>query len=201
VGRILRLIWISLVIAIAAVLTIVVLTVLIQQGAKTQMYVIGLVKVPAKAQRIIVKSTFTNGSLIPSKYTCNGTDISIPLKLIGIPNNTVSLMIIIEDLNAPSGVFIHWALYNIPPNTTTIPQGVPNQYYVPGLGYQGINDFGRVGYGGPCPPPGPPHEYVIVVLALNSTIEPKPNVSDRTLISKLNTSDIVGYGILIGYYG
>lgn len=81
-----------------------------------------------------------------------------------------------------------------------MPQGIPTQYYVPGIGYQGINDFGKVGYGGPCPPPGPPHKYVIIVLALNRELPPL-NEDDIGLIRSINVNDIVGYGVLIGYYG
>ncbi len=161
---------------------------------------IGLVKVPTNAPRIIVSSVFNNGSQIPINYTCNGLDYSIPLYINDVPSNAKSLVIIMEDLNAASGVFIHWVLYDVPPNITELPQGIPAQYYVPGIGYQGINDFGKVGYGGPCPPPGPPHEYVIIVLALNRELPPL-NEGDIGLIRSINVSDIVGYGVLIGYYG
>ncbi len=161
---------------------------------------IGLVKVPTNALRIIVSSVFSNGSQIPINYTCNGLDYSIPLYINDVPSNAKSLVIIMEDLNAPSGVFIHWVLYDVPPNITELPQGIPTQYYVPGIGYQGINDFGKVGYGGPCPPPGPPHKYVIIVLALNRELPPL-NEDDIGLIRSINVNDIVGYGVLIGYYG
>ncbi|WP_243680573.1 YbhB/YbcL family Raf kinase inhibitor-like protein [Vulcanisaeta souniana] len=136
-----------------------------RRGGVTKAISIGLVKVPSNAPRIIVKSVFNNGSQIPINYTCNGLDVSIPLYISNVPNNTKSLMVIMEDLDAPNGIFVHWVLYDVPPNVTEIPQGVSAQYYVPGVGYQGLNDFGKVGYGGPCPPAGPPHEYVIIVLA------------------------------------
>ncbi len=162
---------------------------------------IGLVKVPIGVPKIIVSSVFNNGSQIPINYTCNGLNYSIPLYISNVPSDAKSLVVIMEDLNAPGGVFIHWVLYDAPPNITELPpQGVPAQYYVPGIGYQGINDFGKVGYGGPCPPPGPPHEYVIIVLALNRELPPS-NESDFDLIRSIAVGDIVGYGVLIGYYG
>lgn len=167
----------------------------------TKVISIGLVKVPLNTPRIIVKSVFNNGSQIPVNYTCNGLDESIPLYISNVPNNTKSLMVIMEDLNAPNGIFVHWVLYDVPPNITEIPQGVPAQYYVPGVGYQGLNDFGKVGYGGPCPPGGPPHEYVIIILALNREITPSEGVSDLSLINAVGVNDIVGYGVLTGYYG
>jgi len=162
---------------------------------------IGLVTIPMNVPRIFVNSAFANGSQIPPMYTCDGANISIPITLGNIPSNAKSIMVIIEDLNAPGGVFIHWVLYDIPPNVTQIQEGLPTEYYIPGIGYQGVNDFGKIGYGGPCPPPGPPHEYVVIVLALNITINPAPNLYDREIINSLNVHDVVGYGILIGYYG
>ena len=189
---------------LAAVLIIVIAVVAViiaLPGRHEARYVtIGLIKVPNNLPRIVVSSVFSNGSQIPTVYTCNGPDYSIPLYISHVPSDAKSLMVVMEDLNAPGGVFLHWVLYDVPPNITEIPQGVPAQYYVPGIGYQGINDFGRVGYGGPCPPPGPPHEYVIVILALNRELPPF-NGSDVVLIRSINESDVVGYGVLIGYYG
>ena len=185
-----------LIIVIAVIVVIIVLP--IRHGAR---YVtIGLIKVPSNLPRIIVSSVFSNGSQIPATYTCNGLNYSIPLYISNVPSGTKSIMVIMEDLNAPGSIFIHWVLYDTPPNITELPQGVPTQYYVPGIGYQGINDFGKVGYGGPCPPPGPPHEYVIIVLALDRVLPPL-NESDFNLIRSININDIVGYGDLIGYYG
>ncbi len=189
------------IILILAVLIAVVLTVSTIRKPQTSIQSIGLVKVPTSAARIIVSSAFSNGSRIPTMYTCNGVNISIPLELSNIPSSAKSLMVVMEDLNAPGGIFIHWVLYDIPINVTQIPAGIPNTFYVNGIGYQGINDFGKVGYGGPCPPPGPAHEYVIIVLALNKTIEPAPNLNDEDLIKSINVKDVIGYGVLIGYYG
>ncbi len=188
---------IILVIVVAAAMAVLI-TLLSRHGPR---YVtIGLIRLPSNLPRITVSSVFSNGSQIPTTYTCNGPDYSVPLYISHVPSNAKSIMVVMEDLNAPGGVFLHWVLYDVPPNITEIPQGIPASYYVPGIGYQGINDFGRVGYGGPCPPPGPPHEYVIVVLALDRTL-PSLNESDAVLIRSINASDVVGYGILIGYYG
>ncbi|WP_446752026.1 YbhB/YbcL family Raf kinase inhibitor-like protein [Vulcanisaeta sp. JCM 16161] len=187
----------ALVLAIAVIMLI---TFTILTGHKASYVVIGLVKVPMSVPRMTVSSVFTNGSQIPINYTCNGLDYSIPLYISNVPGNAKSLMVIMEDLNAPGGVFIHWVLYDIPPNITELPQGIPAQYYVPGIGYQGINDFGKIGYGGPCPPPGPPHEYVIIVLALDRELPPL-NESDVYLIRSISVGDVVSYGVLIGYYG
>ena len=190
-----------IIIALVVVIAIVIAALLtIPTRHEVPYVVIGLVKVPANAPKIVVSSVFNNGSRIPINYTCDGLNYSIPLYISNVPSNAKSLMIVMEDLNAPGGVFIHWVLYDVPPNITELPQGIPTQYYVPGIGYQGINDFGKVGYGGPCPPPGPPHEYVVIVLALNRELPPS-NESDFDLIRSISVGDIVGYGVLIGYYG
>ncbi|ADY00584.1 PEBP family protein [Vulcanisaeta moutnovskia 768-28] len=187
----------ALILAIAIVMVVL----LIAPTRHEESYItIGLVKVPTNVPRIIVSSVFSNGSQIPINYTCSGLNYSIPLYISNVPSNAKSLMVIMEDLNAPGSVFIHWVLYDAPPNITELPQGIPAQYYVPGIGYQGINDFGKVGYGGPCPPPGPPHEYVIIVLALNRELLPSSE-SDFDLVRSVNVGDVVGYGVLIGYYG
>lgn len=163
---------------------------------------IGLVILPVNAEKIIITSNaFTNGSSIPQLYTCNGINTSIPLSWSNVPSGTKSVIIVMEDLNAPGGPFLHWIIYNIPPNVTGLPQGLPAIPYIPGIGYQGINDFGKIGYGGPCPPPGPAHEYVIIIIALDKELLIGPGAPGHEVVNSINASDILGYGILIGYYG
>jgi hypothetical protein len=106
-------------------------------------------------------------------------------------------MVIMEDLDAPRGVFLHWLLYNISPVINELPAGMPRESVVAGLGLQGLNDFGNYGYNGPCPPPGPAHRYVIIVLALNETYSPTGD--SRSVIN--GASGIVGYGYTVGLYG
>lgn len=115
---------------------------------------------------------FTSGDAIPSKYTCSGEDISPALSWSGVPEGTKSLALIVDDPDAPSGTFVHWVIYNLPPQTTHLDEAVPKATSIPGGGTQGRNDFGRYGYGGPCPPPGAPHHYHFRLFALNSQISP-----------------------------
>lgn len=193
---------ITAVVVVIVVIIAVMLTHAPSVGHATRTVHVGLVTLPASASEIIVVSNaFGNGSSIPQIYTCNGANVSIPLSWSNVPSNTKSILIIMEDLNAPGGPFLHWVVYNIPPNVTGLPQGLPNTPYVPGIGYQGINDFGKVGYGGPCPPPGSAHEYVILVIALNTTLPLGPGISGHDVIDSVGVNDIVGYGVLIGYYG
>jgi Raf kinase inhibitor-like YbhB/YbcL family protein len=97
---------------------------------------------------------FTNNSTIPSQYTCDGSNISPPLSWDEPPVGTKSLVLICDDPDAPGGTFVHWVLYDLPPTTRQLPEGIPAQPQVASAGIHGRNDFGRIGYGGPCPPDG-----------------------------------------------
>lgn len=112
-----------------------------------------------------LKSTaFDSGESIPTKYTCDGANVSPPLQWSGVPDNAQSLVLICEDPDAPGRTFSHWVLYNIPPTTTALSEGDES-------GTPGNNDFGKSGYGGPCPPRGPAHRYYFRLYALDGDIE------------------------------
>src|SRR5436309_9696482 len=107
---------------------------------------------------IVVKSTaFTEDHPIPRKYTADGDDVSPPLTWSGVPHGTRSLVVLCEDPDAPRGTWTHWVLFNLPPETRELSEATPAQPALPGGAAQGNNDFGKVGYGGPAPPPGKPH--------------------------------------------
>jgi hypothetical protein len=108
---------------------------------------------------------FTSGGTIPTEFTCSGRDISPPLRWSGVPSGARELTLELIDLDAPSGPFIHWALARIPPTVTNLAAGESTP---PGA-VAGRNSFGKIGYGGPCPPPGDrPHSYVFLLLGLRS---------------------------------
>ena len=109
-----------------------------------------------------------NGS-IPSKYTCDGDDVSPPLEWSGIPPKTRSVALICDDPDAPRGVFVHWVLYNVPPTAKGLPEHVAAKRELPDGSRQGTNDFGKVGYGGPCPPSGT-HRYRFTLYALDAEL-------------------------------
>ena len=115
----------------------------------------------------ITSTAFTEGGKIPRIYTCDDQNISPPLSWTGVPTTTVSLAIIMDDPDAPSGTWVHWVLYNLPPALTTLEQGKT------GIGTDGKNDFNRMGYGGPCPPRGSTHRYYIKLYALDKTLDLK----------------------------
>lgn len=132
----------------------------------------------------IYSPAFKQNSFIPAKYTCDGEDISIPLIISNVPKNAEELAIIMQDPDAPYGVFTHWILYNIKPNTKIIPQNLPKTS-VTNIGYQGINSFGKIGYGGPCPPKGQTHRYIITAVALNKKILLNPDLTIREFLDKI----------------
>ena len=108
----------------------------------------------------ITSSAFQEGGNIPSKFTCDGSDTSPPLQISGVPSKAKSLVLIADDPDAPGGPFTHWLVWNIPPQTNSIAEASAPK------GVHGTNDFGKLGYGGPCPPPGA-HRYPFKIFAVD----------------------------------
>jgi Raf kinase inhibitor-like YbhB/YbcL family protein len=120
----------------------------------------------------LLSSAFRDGKAIPIQYTCDGANISPPLRWGGIPKNSQSLAIICEDPDAPSGVFVHWVIFNLPPIVADLPEAAPTTEELAESGaIQGMNDFNNIGYDGPCPPPGSkPHRYFFHLYALDTKL-------------------------------
>ncbi len=115
---------------------------------------------------ILVSPAFAPGGAIPAEYTCSGADISPPLTWSGAPAGTKSFALVVEDPDAPSGTFDHWAVFDIPAAAQGLSAGYRQNR--PAAGFrQARNSFGEVGYGGPCPPPGPAHHYHFHLLAIS----------------------------------
>jgi Raf kinase inhibitor-like YbhB/YbcL family protein len=139
---------------------------------------------------------FKNGETIPRKYTCDGEDVSPEITWEKI-SNAKTYALIVEDPDAPIGTFIHWVIYNI--KSEKLPENVPKEV-ITGFGIQGLNDFGRVGYNGPCPPRGhPPHRYFFKVYALDIELPMKKNINADTLRS-LMKGHIIDEGYIMGTY-
>ncbi len=119
----------------------------------------------------IVSPAFKQGSPIPKKYTGDGPDVSPPLNWDGIPEGTKSLALISDDPDAPVGTWVHWVIFNIPPTEKGLPEGVPKQNTLTNGAKQGTNDFRKVGYNGPAPPPGKPHRYYFKLYALDTILD------------------------------
>ncbi len=107
---------------------------------------------------------------VPPKYTCSGRDLSPPLAWSGVPEGTVAFALLCDDPDAPAGTWDHWVIFNIPASATGLPEGVPTTPTLHDGSVQGRNGWGKVGYRGPCPPPGRPHRYVFRLMALSKPL-------------------------------
>jgi hypothetical protein len=147
----------------------------------------------------ITSSVFSEGELIPPKYTCDADDVSPPLTWDSIPDGTKSIALICDDPDAPGGTFVHWVLYNLPADTRELPENVPREGTLPDGSRQGTSDFGRTGYGGPCPPGGT-HRYYFKIYALDAEIDPShPGLTKNTLVKAMN-GHVLAEGQLMGKY-
>jgi Raf kinase inhibitor-like YbhB/YbcL family protein len=118
----------------------------------------------------ISSPAFADGATIPQRYTCMGVEQSPPLTWSGVPTNAKTLGLIVVDPDAPSGAFEHWVVYNIPPQSTGLKEGKPKRLF-PGGGEEGMNGAGKMGYFGPCPPPGKVHHYHFRLFALDKNLD------------------------------
>ena len=142
---------------------------------------------------------FQEGHRIPAKYTCQGQDISPQLAWSGLPTGTKSLALIMDDPDAPGGVFTHWVLFNIPPDSHELPEAVPVQARLSSGALQGNNDFGKIGYGGPCPPPGRAHRYQFILYAIDRTLDLQAGASKEQLLNAMQ-GHILAQAQLTGTY-
>jgi hypothetical protein len=126
-------------------------------------------------------SAFSNGGEIPRKYTCSSADMSPALNWNGVTPAAHSLALIADDPDAPKGTWTHWLVWNIPAHLTSLPEGVPTREILDNGASQGTNDFNRIGYGGPCPPPGKPHHYIFKLYALDTKLALHAGASRKDL--------------------
>ncbi len=143
-------------------------------------------------------SAFEAGGLIPPKYSCDGEGASPPLRWGAVPAATQSLALTLSDPDAPSGDFVHWILYDLPPDLQELPEGVGQQTQ-PGGGVQGRTSRRQEGYVPPCPP-GEVHRYVLVLYALDKRLGLRRGADKRTLLNAMK-GHILAQGELIGRYG
>jgi hypothetical protein len=139
-----------------------------------------------------IASEFDHEAMIPSKYTCDGEDVSPELEFSDIPQETESLAIVMDDPDCPSGTFDHWVVWNIPPETEMIMEGKEPE------GTQGSTGFGRRGYGGPCPPSGT-HRYFFKLYALDSMLDLEEG-SSKDELERAIEGHIIEKAVLMGRY-
>src|SRR5262249_1070685 len=144
-------------------------------------------------------SAFASGGEIPVKHTCDGQDLSPSLRWSSPPANTKSLALIMDDADAPVGAWVHWVLYSLTASVRELPEAVPARERVSGIGVQGMNDFGKVGYGGPCPPRGPAHRYSFKLYALDTPLTVPARKTKADLLKAIE-GHILGQAELMGRY-
>jgi Raf kinase inhibitor-like YbhB/YbcL family protein len=148
----------------------------------------------------ITSTAFSSGASIAKNCTCDGPDVSPSLNWTGAPAGTQSFALIADDPDAPAGTWVHWVLYNLPANATELPEGVKKQEQLPDGTLQGRNDFRKVGYNGPCPPPGKPHRYFFKLYALNAKLTLKAGATKNDVESAMK-GHILAQTELMGKYG
>ncbi len=143
-------------------------------------------------------SAFAHGEPIPTRYTCQGQDVSPPLSWEGAPASTQSFALIMDDPDAPAQTWVHWVLYNLPADVRALPEGVTAEGALPAQAAQGRNSWGREGYGGPCPPSGT-HRYFFKLYALDSFLE-LPHGASKAELLRAMEGHILAQAQLMGTY-
>ena len=146
----------------------------------------------------LTSKAFDNNSTIPPKFTCDGEDISPTLSWSEPPASTKSLALICDDPDAPGKTWVHWVVYNLPPSTRSLPEAIPRGSNIPDGGLQGINDFRKLSYGGPCPPGGT-HRYFFKVYALDRMLDLKSGATKAEVEAAMK-GHILAEAQLIGRY-
>ena len=144
-------------------------------------------------------TTFEEGKYIPRKHTGEGLDVSPPLQWTHPPAGTNSFALICDDPDAPVGTWVHWVIYNIPAHATGLPEGVPTEKELKDNTRQGINDFKKIGYGGPMPPRGSDHRYFFKLYALDISLVLSPGAKKSDLLKAME-NHILGQAELMGRY-
>lgn len=133
----------------------------------------------------ISSPAFNHKEFIPVKFTCDGPNVSPELLWSGAPAGTKSFALICDDPDAPVGTWVHWVIYNIPSDVNRLEEGIPREEKLENGITQGKNDFGYIGYGGPCPPKGNPHRYFFKLYALNMATQFEPGLTKDELLKKI----------------
>ena len=154
----------------------------------------------ANAMTFAISSTsFANGGEIPKRFTCDGADVSPELSWTQPPAGAQTFALIADDPDAPVGTWTHWVAFDLPPTSTGLPENVPTIDQLPNGGYQGRNDFRKIGYGGPCPPAGKSHRYFFKLYALDRQLKLKPGASKQELEQAMR-GHILGQSEWVGRY-
>ena len=146
----------------------------------------------------LTSAAFKEGQPIPRQYTCVGVNVSPPLEWSDVPKNAKTIAIIADDPDAPAGTWVHWVLYDLPAENIGLVENLPATENLKAGGFQGVNDFGKIGYGGPCPPSGT-HRYFFKLYALDNYLSLKVGAT-KAQVEKAMEGHIVAQGQLMGTY-
>jgi Raf kinase inhibitor-like YbhB/YbcL family protein len=147
----------------------------------------------------ISANAFSPGESIPQKFTCDGTNVSPQLNWTDPPTTAQSFALIMDDPDAPVGTWVHWVLYNLPPDTRELTENTANREQLPDGAHQGRNDFNKTGYGGPCPPAGKPHRYFFKLYALDTRLNLRLGAT-KADVERAMKDHIVAQSELMGRY-
>jgi len=147
----------------------------------------------------LATTAFAEGQPIPSRHAYENQDLSPALQWSGVPPAAKSLALICDDPDAPMGTWVHWVLYNVPPSAPGLSEGVPKTPELADGSRQGLNDYKKIGYGGPCPPPGKPHRYFFKLYALDAKPDLKAGLTKQEVL-KAMAGHVLAEGQLMGTY-
>ena len=151
------------------------------------------------AAMTLTSSALKAGGSLPKQYTCDGANESPPLAWSDVPTGANTYVLIVEDPDAPSGTWVHWVVYDMPLSLKELPAGVPPSDQLAQGGMQGTNDFHKLGYGGPCPPPGKSHRYVFTLYAVTQASKIKPNATKADVLKAIE-GHVIGQAELSATY-
>ena len=146
----------------------------------------------------LASAAFEEGGAITSRYTCDGLDVSPPLSWDSVPNGTQSLALIAEDPDASSGTYVHWIIFDLPPDTRRLPEDVPKRQTLSSGAEEGVNGAGSIGYTGPCPPSGT-HRYIFKIYALDTKLDLGGGATAERLSDAME-GHVLAEGQLMGTY-
>lgn len=147
----------------------------------------------------LVSNDFNQNEMIPQEFTCEGENISPELKFLKVSDRAKTFVLIMDDPDAPTGTFVHWVVYNMPANKLEIEKNFPKKEKLTDGTLQGKNDFGEIGYGGPCPPPGNAHRYYFKLYGVDRFLDLEAGAT-KAEVEEAMKGNIVDEGELIGLY-
>jgi Raf kinase inhibitor-like YbhB/YbcL family protein len=152
-----------------------------------------------RAHLAIITSAFADGGAIPDRYSCEGEDISPVLEWNAAPPGIETFTLMMADLDAPGGIWVHWVVFNIPGDSIGLPQNQPRGDELPGGGMHGKNSWGNIEYGGPCPPGGSAHSYRFMLYGVDSSLDLSAGAS-RQQVEEALSGHVLAQSMLTGTY-